>query len=65
MDYKKYYSCTRKVRYSKKKSAVNVVKAMKKKGVIFTEEPNIYKCKYCGGWHLGHKRKKRKKVQYA
>jgi hypothetical protein len=42
--------------YKKRKSALNHIKQMKKRGVIISADANAYKCEGCGRWHLGHKR---------
>lgn len=44
------WSCKRKVRYGHKETAERAVTAMKIKGSKYLE---AYKCRYCGGWHIG------------
>ena len=51
------WSCKRKIRFNGRKKAENYIKTIKKNGRFFDRNPAIYKCKFCGGWHLGHRRK--------
>lgn len=49
----KAHSCTRKIRYGHKESAVAAALAMNwKTGDLF----DAYECSYCDGWHIGHAR---------
>lgn len=54
-DLKKYFSCEKKIRYTSKIKAENMIKAMKKRGQM-CYGLQAYECNYCGGWHLGHKK---------
>ena len=51
----KWRHCERKNKYKNIKSAENVMKRKRKKGMIVTAY-NIYKCKYCSKYHIGHKK---------
>lgn len=44
-------SCERKVRYGRRESASRAVFKMAKKGIGGLE---VYGCRYCEGWHVGH-----------
>ena len=53
-----YQMCLRKVRYTSKKRALNMLKQIGKKKII-PSNAHAYKCPVCdGGWHLGHDKKK-------
>ena len=49
------YEDRRKKIYTSMKHAKKVIRRKKKKGIIL-DGYNIYKCKYCGFYHLGHKK---------
>ena len=51
----KWRHCERKTKYKSIKSAENQTKMKRKKGMI-VRPYNIYKCKYCGKFHIGHKK---------
>lgn len=53
MDYDEWNSCHRKVRYGRRKTAKSAVLAMRAKGAL---NLHAYECRYCDGWHIGHKR---------
>lgn len=46
--------CTTKHPYTSEKDAEFKIKAMRKKGRIITPTLNIYKCRFCPAWHIGH-----------
>ena len=50
-----FHHCLRKKRYKNKKAALNKLKRIKRKGWIVDSRANAYKCKFCEGWHLGHR----------
>ncbi|KKN10915.1 hypothetical protein LCGC14_1031950 [marine sediment metagenome] len=52
----KWKHCERKKGYNHIKNAKNIIKIMKKSGMIINN-CNIYKCKYCHKYHIGHKKK--------
>jgi len=52
-----YHACTRKIRYTTARAAKNVMRAAAKRGKIVLVKP--YKCRFCGGWHLGHPKEKK------
>jgi len=47
--------CGRKIKYNKVKNAENTMKKKRKTGMI-VRPYNIYRCKYCGKFHIGHKK---------
>ncbi len=51
----KYNHCLKKRKYNSIKEAKNVIKRAKKTGIIITPY-NIYRCKYCNNYHIGHKK---------
>lgn len=44
-------SCYHKVRYGHAQTAENACRRMNEKG---SGEMEPYRCRYCGGWHIGH-----------
>lgn len=54
VNYQYERGCKNKRRYKKKKNAINDLKRIKKQGYIISGNPCVYKCTFCGGWHLGH-----------
>lgn len=52
----KFYSCEKKIRFRNRKRAVNTLRNIKKKEIITKPNLQIYKCKFCDGWHIGHAR---------
>jgi hypothetical protein len=55
-------SCYRKVRYGHEKTANDARSKMLAKG---STNLDVYACRYCGGWHLGHSRGGGFKVRIA
>lgn len=53
----RYKHCERKLKYTSVKMAEKRIKDRRKKGHI-VDGLNIYKCKYCGYFHIGHKKTK-------
>lgn len=51
------FKCDRKRPFNTVKSAVNFLKHAKKKGVIVSDNLDIYECEFCGKYHLGHSKK--------
>ena len=49
----KYWSCSRKVRYGREKTADNAAREMAKK---LSKPFASYRCKYCDGYHIAHKK---------
>lgn len=47
--------CFGKEKFKNMKSAVNVLRAIKKRNLI--AEAVAYHCVYCCGWHIGHNRR--------
>jgi hypothetical protein len=45
-------SCHKKIRYQHSQTAENAVRSMEAK---YGEPMNKYLCKFCSGWHVGHK----------
>ena len=54
---KKFHSCGRKIKFNSVKKVKNYIKMLKKKGLI-VEGYNIYHCRFCNKYHLGHRREK-------
>jgi len=50
----KYRHCERKRKYTSIKMAKRRIRSRRKKGYI-VDGLNIYKCKYCSNYHIGHK----------
>lgn len=50
----KFFMCDRKKRFNKKINAENMLKSIRKKGVIVPPDAHAYHCPFCAGWHLGH-----------
>jgi len=48
-------ACTGKIRHVDQTRAVGALLAMKKGGMD-TTGLHTYKCPFCSGWHLGHRR---------
>ena len=57
----RYHHCKKKEAFRSEQRAMNQIEKFKKRGYIVSPLANAYKCKYCGKWHLGH----RKEVQNA
>ena len=51
----KYLHCTRKIRHRSEKRAQNVCDTIRNGGF---DEVFPYLCKFCGGWHVGHRSNK-------
>ena len=51
----KWHHCERKRKFTRIKNAENAIKKTRKKGII-VDGLNIYKCKYCEKYHIGHKK---------
>lgn len=49
----KFNSCLRKVQYTSKIKAMNVLRRIKKSGRI-VENAHAYHCQHCNKYHLGH-----------
>ncbi len=49
--------CESKRPFRSRKSVQNFLKSAKRHGVIISDFLGEYWCKYCGKWHLGHKKK--------
>lgn len=50
----RFITCTRKIRYAGKKRAVQVLARMKKELRVYPPNLNVYKCRFCGKYHIGH-----------
>ena len=50
--------CLGKIRYDTRPKAVKVVKAIDKRGPPRSTAIGIYRCGFCGGYHLGGEKKK-------
>jgi len=50
--------CEKKKKYTSIKMATKRIKQIKKRGNI-CDGLNVYLCKYCGFYHIGHKAKER------
>jgi len=63
MTLKEYLLCKRKIPYSKKRQALNVLKKMKKNGKGISL--NIYRCDVCNMFHVGNRnyQKKNESIQ--
>jgi hypothetical protein len=51
----KWRHCERKKKHTSLKCAERAIRMKRKKGII-VDGLNIYKCKYCGNYHIGHKK---------
>ena len=52
----RYIQCERKIRYANESSAASKCKALRKK--LNDHALGWYRCKFCGGYHIGHRPKK-------
>jgi hypothetical protein len=50
------HSCLRKKRYTSEHYAEKVIKKMKSEGKDPTNTLNVYWCKFCHHYHIGHKK---------
>lgn len=54
--YNEYRGCVHKIKYrSKRQAELSITASEEKYGVPMT----YYKCKFCGHWHLTHRKKRR------
>ncbi len=51
----KWKHCESKQKYNNAKGAESRMKLKRKRGIIVSPY-NIYLCKYCGKYHIGHKK---------
>jgi hypothetical protein len=49
-------ACTGKVRYETRAAAQTVMEKLRRPWTL-----NVYPCTYCGGFHVGHKKRGRRK----
>lgn len=49
--------CGRKKEYSSEKDALQRIKSKAKRGYIISDNIRIYKCPYCGWYHVGHSKR--------
>ena len=46
-------SCLNKRQFRRFRNAMSIIRQMRKQGKIISKK-NVYKCKFCGYYHLGH-----------
>lgn len=52
------FGCEGKLRHASRKIALGMKRVMAQHRGANVERLNAYKCKHCGGWHLGNSRRK-------
>jgi hypothetical protein len=50
------HSCLRKKRYNSERYAEKVIKKMRSEGKDNDNRLNVYWCKFCNKFHIGHKK---------
>lgn len=64
-----WHGCRDKLRYDSNASAKDALLSIRKRrNVSRPDNINLYLCKFCQGWHLGHKNtmpRKQKRIQLA
>lgn len=62
-----YYACGRKKGFDTRKKAAMYMQAARKRlcsdNPLLAKTYCVYKCKYCGMWHVGKERRKRLRVE--